>query len=369
MTEGTQRESVATSTWSRITTSEHDRRSVLRLLAASGGAAALSVAGLRTSLAQDAEATPTGQRLTIYSGRNENLVGPLIEQFTAATGIEADVRYAGTAELAVTLLEEGDASPADVFFGQDAGALGLLSQEGKFIELPAEVLDLASERFRSAEGLWVGTSARARVIVYNTDMLTEDEVPNTVAELLDPKWDGQIGWAPENASFQAFVTAFRMLEGDDAAREWLEGMLANNVISFGGSNADIVRAVGNGEIPLGLVNHYYLYGIKREEGDDFPVANHYLDAGDVGALINVAGAGILASGAHQDEALAFVEYLLSDEAQTYFAQETSEYPVVDGVESPVGLPPVDEVGSPDIDLNDLADLQGTVELLTEVGAL
>lgn len=348
---------------------EVNRRSLLRGLGAGAAAGALSVAGWRTGLAQDADATPSGQRLTVYSGRNENLVGPIIEQFTASTGIEADVRYAGTAELAVTLLEEGDASPADVFFGQDAGALGALAQAGRFIELPAEVLDRADERFRSVDGLWVGTSARARVIVYNTDLLSEDEVPDSVADLLDPKWDGQVGWAPENASFQAFVTAFRMSEGDDAARAWLEGMLANNVVNFGGSNGDIVRAVGNGEIPLGLVNHYYLYGIVREEGDDFPIANHYLDAADVGALINIAGAGILATGEHQEEALAFVEYLLSDEAQMYFAEQTSEYPVVAGIESPVGLPPVAEVGSPDIDLNDLADLQGTVELLTEVGAL
>ena len=191
----------------------------------------------------------------------------------------------------------------------------------------------------------------------------------TVDELLDPRWDGQVGWAPENASFQAFITAFRVLRGDDAAREWLEGMLANNVVSFGSSNSDIVRAVGNGEIPLGLVNHYYLYAVKEEEGDDFPIANHYLEPEDVGALINIAGAGVLSSGANQEAALTFVEYLLSDEAQSYFAEQTSEYPVVEGVESPVGLPPLSEVGSPEINLSDLADLPGTVELLTEVGAV
>jgi iron(III) transport system substrate-binding protein len=343
-----------------------NRRSVLHLM---GATAAVTAAGSVLERTAAQEATPTGQRLTVYSGRNENLVGPLIEQFAAATGIEVDVRYAGTAELAVTILEEGDASPADVFFAQDAGALGALAQEGRFAQLPETVLERVDERFRSPDGHWVGTSARARVLVYNTDLLTEDEVPTAVDELLDPKWDGQVGWAPENASFQAFVTAFRVLRGDDAAREWLEGMLANNVVSFGSSNSDIVRAVGNGEIPLGLVNHYYLYAVKEEEGEDFPIANHYLDPADVGALINIAGAGILSSGAHQDEALTFVEYLLSDEAQTYFAEETSEYPVVEGVPSPVGLPPLSEVGSPDIDLSDLADLQGTVELLTEVGAV
>lgn len=361
--------SVESMNYQRSAGIELNRRLLVQVLAATAGTAAVTTSNLTPVLAQDGEATPTGQRLTIYSGRNENLVGPLIEQFTAATGIEADVRYAGTAELAVTILEEGDASPADVFFGQDAGALGLLAQEGRFEALPSELVDRVEARFRSADGLWAGTSARARVIVYNTEALTEADLPTTVDDLLDPRWDGQIGWAPENASFQAFVTAFRVLRGEDAAREWLEGMLANNVVSFGSSNADIVQAVGNGELPLGLVNHYYLYAAKQEEGEDFPIANHYLDPGDVGALVNIAGVGILTSGAHQDEALAFVDYLLSDEAQTYFAENTSEYPVVAGVPSPADLPPLSEVGSPDIDLGELADLPGTVELLTEVGAL
>lgn len=342
---------------------------MLRL--AGAGAATLAVAGgvRGSALAQDADATPTGERLTIYSGRNENLVGPLIDQFTASTGIEADVRYAGTSELAITILEEGDASPADVFFGQDAGALGALAQEGRFIELPENVLTAVDERFRSPDGLWVGTSGRARVIVYNTDTYTDADLPATVEALVDPAWSGQVGWAPENASFQAFITAFRVLEGDDAARAWLEGMISNNVVDFGSSNSDIVRAVGNGEISLGLVNHYYLYAVKEEEGEDFPIANHYLEPGNPGALVNVAGAGILPSGDHQEEALAFVEYLLSEEGQTYFAESTSEYPLVEGIESPAGLPPISQVGSPEIDLSDLADLEGTLQMLTEVGAL
>ena len=315
-----------------------------------------------------ADATPTGRRLTIYSGRNENLVGPFIEAFTASTGIDADVRYAGTGELAITILEEGDASPADVFFAQDAGALGLLQDAGHFAALPDELLSTVDARFRSDAGMWTGASARARVLVYNTETLTEDKVPATVEALLDPAWSGKVGWAPTNASFQTFVTAFRVLEGDDAARAWLEGMVSNGVVPFEG-NTDIVLAVGNGELDLGLVNHYYLYAVKREEGEDFPIANRYLKATDPGALVNIAGVGILNSGAHQEEALAFVEYLLSDEGQAYFATETSEYPVAAGTASPADLPPLAEVGSPEIDLTDLADLEGTVAMLTDLGIL
>jgi iron(III) transport system substrate-binding protein len=343
------------------------RRDLVKIAGVGALSALAAGAGLRSVQAQ-AEATPTGGRLTIYSGRNENLVGPFIEAFTEATGIEADVRYAGTGELAITLLEEGDASPADVFFAQDAGALGLLEDAGRFIALPEELLTSVDPRFKSESDQWTGASARARVLVYNTDALTEDEVPSSVNDLLDPRWSGKVGWAPTNASFQTFVTAFRVLEGDDAARAWLEGMVANGVVPFDG-NTDIVIAVGNGELDLGLVNHYYLYAVKREEGDDFPIANHYLDAGDPGALVNIAGVGILGSGQHQEEALAFVEYMLSEEGQTYFATRTSEYPVVTGVASPADLPPLAEVGSPEINLNDLADLEGTVAMLTELGIL
>ncbi len=336
---------------------------------AAGAVAVAAAAGSRARrVAAQTEATPTAGRLTIYSGRNENLVGPFIEQFTTATGIAADVRYASTGELATTLLEEGDASPADVFFAQDAGALGLLQDAGRFSPLPDALLATVDPRFRSDAGLWTGTSARARVLVYNTDALAEDEVPDKVGTLLDPAWNGRVGWAPTNASFQAFVTAFRTLEGDDAARAWLEGMVANGVVPFD-DNTTIVLAVGNGELDLGLVNHYYKYAVLREEGADFPIENHYLDPADPGALVNVAGAGIPGTAKHPAEALAFVEYLLSDDGQTYFATKTSEYPVVGTVASPAGLPPLAKVGSPEINLTDLADLQGTVAMLTDLGIL
>ena len=363
------------------------RRGVIRLLGA--GAAGLAVVG-RGGRAPAQEPTPeadpvadpvadpeagagtpfaVGGDVTIYSGRSESLVGPLLERFDEATGIEAEVRYAGTAELAATLLEEGDDTPASAFFAQDAGALGLLAREGRFQKLPDEVLDRVDATFRSPEGLWVGVSGRARVLVYNTDELQAGDLPASVLELTDPKWRGKVGWAPENASFQAFVTALRLLAGEDAARAWLEGMLANDVVNFGDSNSAIVKAVGQGEIQAGLVNHYYLYAVKEEEGEAFPIANHFFAEGDPGSLINVAGVGVLAGAEDAEQALAFVDYLLGEEAQTYFAEETSEYPLIPGIPTAEGMPPLDEVGSPEIDLSDLADLRGTVELLTEVGLL
>ena len=304
---------------------------------------------------------------TLYSGRNETLVGPLIEQYAEETGVSIDTRYGGTGELAATILEEGEDTPASLFFSQDAGALGLLADEERFETLPAELLDRVEERFRDSEGRWVGVTGRARVLAYNTDTVSEDELPESVRDLTDPAWAGRVGWAPENASFQAFITAFRLLDGDDAVRGWLEAMIANGAVNFGDSNSAIVQAIGNGEIDAGLVNHYYLYAVGREAGEGFPVANHFFAGGDPGSLINVAGIGLIEGANDENAALAFVDYLLSEEAQEYFATETFEYPLVEGVAAPEGLVPLGEIAHPDIALGDLADLRGTLDLLSEVG--
>lgn len=369
------REDETNRTWrTAAQTQPLSRRGVIRL--AGAGAAGFALAGIAGGAARAQDATPEvgtpvgdGGALTVYSGRNENLVGPLLEQFGEGTGIDAEVRYASTSELAATLLEEGEETPAGAFFAQDAGALGLLAQEGRFQPLPDELLERVDPRFRSPDGLWVGVSGRARVLVYNTDEVQEADLPASVLDLTDPRWRGQIGWAPENASFQAFVTALRVLEGDDVAREWLEGMLANEPVNFADSNSAVVTAVGNGEVQVGLVNHYYLYAIKEEEGDDFPIANHFFAAGDPGSLVNVAGVGVLTGTENEAAALEFVEFLLGEEAQTYFAEETSEYALLDGIPTAEGLTPLADLESPDLDLSDLADLEGTVALLSDVGVL
>lgn len=318
-----------------------------------------------------AEAAPeqaAPSTLVVYSGRNENLVGPLIEQFRAESGIQVDVRYGDTAELAATILEEGQNSPADVFYGQDAGALGALDQAGRFVQLPESILNQVDSRFRAGDGSWVGASGRARVFVYNTDELSAEDVPNSIWELTDPKWQGKVGWAPTNGSFQAFVTALRVLEGEARAREWLEAMIANDTQVFS-NNTGIVEATGRGEVQLGLVNHYYLYRFLAEQGESFPARNHHPAAADAGSIINVAGVGILDTVKNQEAAERFVNFLLSAEAQQYFANETNEYPLIEGIAINPLLTPLDEISTPAIDLTDLADLQGTLELLQDVGAL
>ena len=241
--------------------------------------------------------------LTVYSGREEELVAPLFERFEEETGINVDVRYGDSAELAATIAEEGDNSPADVFFAQDPGSLG--SVDAQLAELPDDVLERVDETFRDADGRWVGTSGRARVLAYNTDELSEAEVPDSVFDLTDPKWKGKIGLPPTNASFQAFVTAMRLDVGDERTKQWLEDLKANEP-KFYEKNTPTVEAVASGEIDLGLVNHYYLYLVKEEQ-PDAPIENKYLPGDDPGALVSVAGAGILDGAEHADAAERFVE--------------------------------------------------------------
>ena len=306
------------------------------------------------------------ESLTIYSGRSESLVDPIIQQFSQVSGIEVKVKYAGTAQLAGTLLEEGDRTPADIFFAQDPGGLGAV--ESMLTTLPDEILGRAPDWARSPEGKWVGLSGRARTVVYNPDRLTEEELPDDVFDFIDPKWEGRIGWAPTNASFQTMVTAMRALWGEDKTRRWLEGVQANEPGVYS-KNTPQVAAVAAGEIDVGLVNHYYLFRFLAEEGEDFPARNYHPRAGGPGATVMVAGAGILEASDDKAVAERFLEFMLSSVGQQYFAGQTFEYPVIEGVKTPHVLVPLDAINRPNISLKDLADLEGTQQLLQETGVL
>ncbi len=307
--------------------------------------------------------------LTVYSGRSEELVGPIIERFEEDSGIEVEVRYGDTAELAAQILEEGDNSPADVFFAQDAGALGAVAAEDRFVQLPEATLERVPAGFRSPEGLWVGTSGRARVLVYNKEAVQSSELPSSVLDLTEDAWADRVGWAPTNGSFQAFVTALRIVEGEDTARTWLEGMRNNGAKAYEG-NSQIVQAVAAGEIDAGLVNHYYLLEMGSEDST-IPerAANHFFGGGDVGSLVNAAGVGILDGTDSPESAQEFVDFMLSRTGEQYFDEEVYEYPLTEGLEQDPSLPALSEIEQPDIDLSDLDDLQGTLDLLREAGVL
>jgi iron(III) transport system substrate-binding protein len=308
-----------------------------------------------------------GETLTIYSGRSESLVAELFKQFTAQTGIELNVRYGDSGELASLILTEGEASPADLYFSQDAGGLGAVGQAGLLAELPADLLNQVDERFRSTSGQWVATSGRVRVVVYNPDLVPTP--PTGIDDLLDPQWKGKIGFAPTNASWQSFVTALRVIRGEDAARTRLTGFAANSPVAYE-KNSVVRDAVNSGEVALGLSNHYYLYEKIAAEGADAVIAkNQYLTNGDVGGLVNVAGVGVVASSTKQAAALELVKFLLSAQGQQYFATKTFEYTMSAGVASNSNLPKFDELNPPAIDLSDLSSIEATQQLLEEVGLL
>ena len=328
-------------------------------------ALALVAAGCSTG-EETANGGTGGATLTVYSGRSEDLVQPLFDRFEKQTGTEVEVRYGSSAELAAQLLEEGERTEADAFLSQDAGALGALTKRELLAELPQPTRERVDARFRADDGTWVGLSGRARVLAYDEAKVTD--VPTSVFELTEPAWKGKVAYAPTNASFQSFVTAMRVLEGERRTTQWLRDFAANEPVAYE-SNGEILRAVDAGQVPLGMINHYYWYELEAEEGTDVTAGIGWLDQGDPGALVNVAGIGVLEGSEQAGTAEELVDFLLADEQQTYFAEETSEYPLVDGVPQSADLPPLAEVSGPDIDLSDLDSLDETLAGLEEVGIL
>jgi iron(III) transport system substrate-binding protein len=304
-------------------------------------------------------------RLIIYSGRSEELVKGLFDAFTAETGITVDARYGDSGEMAALLLTEGSSSPADVFFSQDAGALGAV--EKLLTALPEQNLSIVDSQYSASSGKWVGVTGRVRVVVYNPSLAPTP--PNTIDGLLDPQWSGKIGFAPTNASWQSFVTALRVLRGEEAAEKWLTAFAKNKPVAFE-KNGAVRDAVNAGEVSLGLVNHYYLLEKIAAEGASAVTAkNQFMAAGDVGGLVNVAGAGILSSAKHTGAAQKFIDFLQSEIAAEYFRTKTWEYVLTKGATQAEGIPAFSDLKAPSIDLSNLKSLDVTQELLQKVGLL
>ncbi len=316
-------------------------------------------------------ARAAGEKLVVYSGRSKSLVAPIFAQFEKQTGIHVDVKYGKTPELALTLREEGARSPADVFWSQDAGALGAVQKADLLADLPADLVNSVPPMFRHSGGKWVAASARARVLAYSTRRVKKETLPTSIFDLTDPRFKGKIGWSPGNASFQSFITAMRKVHGEEKTRQWLAAMKANTPHSFA-SNAPIIQAIIAGEIDYGLPNHYYLLGFKKADDVHIPVDQTFFAAGDVGNLVNVAGVGILTSAKHKEAAEKFVRFLLSPIVQQYFSSDTLEYPVItEGIITNPSLVPADQLIklAPPVTLDDLDDLEGTLALLRSVGLL
>lgn len=300
-------------------------------------------------------------RLTIYVGRSEQLVAPVLAAFTKETGIEVTPRYGETQQLATQLLKEAERSPADVLWAQDASTLGFLDGKGVFAPVAADTLAKVGADNHASSGNWVGVSGRARVLVYNTAKVQIDELPADVDALTDPKWKGRVGWAPENASFKSFVAAMIQQRGAEATQEWLEKMLANEPRAYP-KNTPAVRATATGEVDVALVNHYYLFRVKDELGADTPIANHYFRNKKAEAMVNLTGAAAIKTGKNQAEAQQFLAFLEGATAQGHFASEVHEFPVVAGTKAD-GLPALAELDAPALDVAKLDDLEQTERIL------
>ena len=304
--------------------------------------------------------------LVIYAGRSESLVAPVIKQFKDTTGIDVQVKYGGSSTIAATIHEEGDNSPADIFWSQEPGALAALSP--MFRPLPADITHAVPDWARASDRSWVGVTGRARVIVCSSSV-DELELPKSIEELTDHRWEGRVGWAPTSSSLRVMVTAMRHMWGEDKTRSWLRGMIANDVRVYP-KNMPLVDAIGNGEaVEIGLVNHYYLHRFIAERGGDFAARNLFFKDGGPASLVMVAGSGILKTSPNPENAELFLRYLLSEYAQQYFATTVFEYPLIQGVKTHPLLPPIETLNRPEIDFALLDDLAGTETLQREVGAI
>ncbi|MDA0265025.1 MAG: iron ABC transporter substrate-binding protein [Chloroflexi bacterium] len=309
------------------------------------------------------------EELVIYSSRTSSLVQPLLERYADETGVNIRVKYANTASTVATLLEEGQNSRADVVYLADPSGWAALSQAGILSRLPESLLDQVDSRFRSSRGEWVGASGRSKVVVYNTRNIDPArDLPQSIMDFTDSKWKGRIGWAPTHSEWQILLMAIRLEKGEEAARQWLEGIKANEPRSYP-NLISIVQAVATGEVDVGFVNHYYVPRFIEEEGEDFGARNYYIGHGDPGAVIDVAGVAIVETASDRKAAEGFVAYMLGAEAQRYFSERTHEYPVSAGVQPSGDLPPLSSLDPPNINPAELSELESTIKMLRDAGII
>jgi iron(III) transport system substrate-binding protein len=331
-------------------------------------ATVVSLAGVAASLVACGSAASGAETLTIYSAQHESLVRAMLDGFTEETGIELEFRDANDSELANQIVEEGEASPADVFLTENSPSIDVVDQAGLLAPLADATLEQVGEQYRPESGTWTGFAARSTALIYNPAEIAEGELPASMLDLADPAWEGRVGIAAGGADFQAIVSAVLALEGEDATREWLTGLERNAEIYT--SNTAIMKAVDEGEVPVGITYHYYWFRDQAQNGligDDAKL--HYFGNGDPGAFVSVSGAGVLASSDQPEEAQRLVAYLTSTAAQERLAESSAlEYAVGNGVASAEVLPPLEELGAPGVDPGSL-NAPMVTELMQEVGLL
>jgi len=309
-----------------------------------------------------------GPSIVVYNAQHEELLEEIAPKFTEKTGIDVDLRNGSDSELAAQLVEEGDKSPADVFLTENSPAMSAVERAGLLMKLDPGLTEPIPAQYKPSSGLWTGFVARSTVLVYNTSEMSEKDMPASLLDLAKPEWKGKVSFSPTGADFQAIVAAVIDLEGEDKAKEWLEGLKANGTVYD--NNLVVLEGVNSGETATGIEYHYYWYRDQAESGDTSDdSALHYFGNQDPGAFLSISGAGILDSSEHKSDAEKFVEYLVSEEGQQELADSYAlEYPLNPAVSLDPPVKPFDELDPPKVNVSDL-DNDKAVDLLTEVGFL
>jgi iron(III) transport system substrate-binding protein len=317
---------------------------------------------------QDGNEGQVSGRLVIYSARTEPLIQPVLNAFqTLYPNVDIRLKSGRNSELANALLEERNNPQADVFITTELMTIQMLNNQGIFESYRSPSAELLPPEFVGENNGWTGITRRARVIMYNTDLVPPQEAPKSIFDLTDPIWKGEVAAAGStNGSMQAQIATMRMLIGDQATEAWLQGLVSNQVTFFGG-HTDVRRAVGAGEFKLGLVNHYY-YHLQKEEGDPVAMVFPDQDEGQIGLITNATAVAIIKGTNNAPAAQAFVDYLLSTDGQKIFSQLNFEYPLVAGVALEAGVVPLDQFRLADVDVARASlYLDETFALIDKVG--
>jgi len=327
----------------------------------------LVILSLVTALAA-AGCSDDGPSIVVYNAQHEQLLEEIAPAFTDKTGINVELRNGSDPEMAAQLIQEGDASPADVFLTENSPAMSAVERAGLFAKLDQKALAPIPQQYRPTSGDWTGFVARSTVLVYNTSMVDESDLPDSIMDLADPKYAGMISFSPTGADFQAIVAAVLDIEGEQKTRDWLAGLKANGTV-YDGNNV-VLESVNSGESAIGIIYHYYWYRDQAESGDNSDNTQLYFFGNqDPGAFLSVSGAGVLKSSDHPDEAQQFVEFLTSKEGQQDLADSYAlEYPLNPAVTLGPPVKPLSELDPPDVNVSDL-DGAKVVELMTEAGFL
>ena len=331
-------------------------------------AAVMMVSGCSNSSSDSGADSGDANTITVYNAQHESLTQEWVDAFTAETGVQVEVRNGSDTELGNQLVAEGDKSPADVFLTENSPAMTLVENAGLFTDVNQDVLDQVPAQYRPSSGKWTGIAARSTVFAYNRDMLPEDQLPKSLLDLQDPAWKDRWAASPSGADFQAIVSALLELKGEDATRQWLAGM-KDNVRTYKG-NGTVMKAVNAGEIPGGVIYHYYWFGDQDKTGENSNnVALHYFKNEDPGAFVSVSGGGVLKSSTKQDAAQQFLKFVTGQKGQEVLQTGTSfEYTVGSGVPANPKLVPLADLQAPQVDPAKLNSPQVT-ELMTEAGLL